>query len=236
MNKIAPAATKRPSPSVKRPTVTASVADEIRRRIISGEYEGGEQIRQEAIATELGVSRIPVREALLQLESEGLVVIHTHKGAIVAALTREDAIDLLEARLAIEPMLIRKAIAMATPADITHVQSWLAEYEKSLNRNDDATILSDLNWKLHTAMYAPANRTRQMAILETLYTAADRYMRLQIRPITARAGAMEDHRQLYEAYRKKDADAAEGLLRAHITRAFDDILNALQTALDNHTS
>ena len=75
------------APGIKRHTVTSSVAEELRRRIVTGEYAGGEQIRQEAVADELGVSRIPIREALLQLESEGLVVIHTHKGAVVASLS-----------------------------------------------------------------------------------------------------------------------------------------------------
>ena len=93
---------------IKRQTVTGSVAEELRRRIVSGEYAGGEPIRQEALASELGVSRIPIREALLQLEAEGLVVIHTHKGAVVASLTPEDAVDLFEARLALDRSYSRR--------------------------------------------------------------------------------------------------------------------------------
>src|SRR5580765_1714679 len=95
---------------IKRQTVTGSVAEELRRRIVGGKYVGGDQIRQEALAAELGVSRIPIREALLQLEAEGLVVIHTHKGAIVASLTPEDAADLFEARLLVEPVVVKKAV------------------------------------------------------------------------------------------------------------------------------
>src|SRR3954471_10783898 len=102
---------------IKRQTVTGSVAQELRRRIVSGRYVGGEQIRQEAVAAELGVSRIPIREALLQLESDGLVVIHTHKGATVASLTADDAVDLFEARLLVEPVVLRKAVAAATLTD-----------------------------------------------------------------------------------------------------------------------
>ncbi len=72
---------------LKRRTVTSDVADVIRQQIIDGTYKGGEQVRQEALAAELGVSRIPVREALLQLEAEGPLQVHTHRGAMVAALS-----------------------------------------------------------------------------------------------------------------------------------------------------
>jgi DNA-binding GntR family transcriptional regulator len=141
------------TPVIKRHTVTGSVAEELRRRIVSGEYEGGEQIRQEAVAAELGVSRIPIREALLQLESEGLVVIHTHKGAVVASLSPEDAIDLFEARLILESMLVKKAIEAATLADVAHIAACLAEYEKAVKNGADPETLSRLNWAFHTAMY-----------------------------------------------------------------------------------
>src|SRR5689334_19791540 len=92
-----------PELGVKRDTVTSTVASLIRQRIISGEFPGGHQIKQEAVASELGVSRIPVREALVQLESEGLVVIHTHRGAVVAELTIDDAVDIFDSRLLLEP-------------------------------------------------------------------------------------------------------------------------------------
>src|SRR5262244_3949246 len=134
---------------IKRPTVTGSVAEELRRRIVTGEYLGGEQIRQEAVAEELGVSRIPIREALLQLESEGLVVIHTHKGAVVASLTPDDAVDLFEARLLLEPTMVRKAVEAASAADVAQVGASLGEYERAVKGGADPEALSRLNWSFH---------------------------------------------------------------------------------------
>ena len=110
------------SPVIKRHTVTATVLELIRDRIVEGIYSGGQQIRQEAIAEEFGVSRIPIREALVQLEAEGFVQIHTHKGAVVAQLTVEDAIDIFEARLVLEPSILRQAVAKATAEDTARVQ------------------------------------------------------------------------------------------------------------------
>jgi DNA-binding GntR family transcriptional regulator len=216
------------APVIKRQTVTGSVAEELRRRIVSGEYTGGDQIRQEALAKELGVSRIPIREALLQLEAEGLVVIHTHKGAVVASLSPEDAVDLFEARLVLESMLFRKAVDAATADDVARVGACLAEYERGVRNGADATALSRLNWAFHTAMCTPARRPRMMAILLSLYTATDRYLRLQIDRPQAKARALADHRALYEAFRARRSGAAARLIKAHINGAYEDVMAQLE--------
>jgi DNA-binding GntR family transcriptional regulator len=213
---------------IKRQTVTGSVAEELRRRIVSGRYAGGDQIRQEALASELGVSRIPIREALLQLESEGLVVIHTHKGAVVASLTPEDAVDLFEARLALEPILLKKAVQTANASDLDRARECLAEYEKAVRDGADPETLSRLNWAFHIALCAPASRPRMMAILLSLYTATDRYLRLQIDRPEAKSRALDDHRKLFAAYQsKKKAALAGRLIKAHITGAYSDVMRRL---------
>jgi len=212
---------------IKRQTVTGSVAEELRRRIVSGEYAGGEQIRQEAVAEELGVSRIPIREALLQLESEGLVVIHTHKGAVVASLSAEDAVDLFEARLVLESMLLKKAVEAATPEDIARIGASLGDYERAVKNGADPETLSRLNWTFHTALCEPARRPRMMAILLSLYTATDRYLRLQIERPKAKTKALEDHRAIYEAFRARRSAPLAKLIKAHITDAYDDVITQL---------
>jgi DNA-binding GntR family transcriptional regulator len=212
---------------IKRQTVTGSVAEELRRRIVSGEYAGGEQIRQEAVAEELGVSRIPIREALLQLESEGLVVIHTHKGAVVASLSPEDAVDLFEARLVLESMLLRKAVEAAADDDIARIAASLAEYERAVRNGSDPETLSRLNWAFHTALCEPARRPRMIAILLSLYTATDRYLRLQIERPEAKAKALQDHRAIYEAFSARRSAAAAKLIKAHISGAYDDVMRHL---------
>lgn len=213
---------------IKRQTVTSAVAEELRRRIVSGKYAGGEQIRQEAVAAELGVSRIPIREALLQLEAEGLVVIHTHKGAMVAALTAEDAVDLFEARLVLESILLKKAIAAATPDDVSRIGRCLEEYERAVKGGSEPETLSRLNWAFHTALCEPAHRPRMMAILLSLYAATDRYLRLQIDRPKAKAKALEDHRAIYEAFKAKRSLIASKLIKAHITGAHDDVRGQLK--------
>jgi DNA-binding GntR family transcriptional regulator len=215
-------------PLIKRQTLTGTVAEELRRRIVAGEYADGEQIRQEALAAELGVSRIPIREALLQLESEGLVVIHAHRGAVVAALTADDAEELFEARLLIEPAVLRKAMALSGPEHLARVRSCLMDYERAAKSDADPEELSRLNWAFHTALCRPANRPRMMSVLLSLYTATDRYLRLQIQRPDAKTRALADHRALLDAYEGRKTSAVAKLIKEHIMGAYDDVMESLE--------
>ena len=225
----APSATAHTQPAViKRQTVTASVAEELRRRIVGGQYADGSQIRQEALAAELGVSRIPIREALLQLESEGLVVIHVHKGAVVSSLTPNDAHELFEARLLIEPALVKRAMAVASTSDVARIREQLAEYEQAAKADASPEVLSRLNWAFHTALCDPANRPRMQSVLLSLYTATDRYLRLQIQCADAKAHALTDHRALLQVYQAKQAATLGKLIKGHIMGAYGDVMRSLE--------
>ena len=213
---------------IKRQTVTASVAEELRRRIVAGQYADGSQIRQEALAAELGVSRIPIREALLQLESEGLVVIHVHKGAVVSALTPQDAQELFEARLLIEPALVKRAMTVAGATDIARIREQLVEYEHAARAGASPEVLSRLNWAFHTALCEPANRPRMQSVLLSLYTATDRYLRLQIQRADAKAHALADHRALLQAFQSKQPAMLGRLIKSHIMGAYDDVMRSLK--------
>ena len=214
-------------PLLQRQTVTAMVADYIASKIIGGDYPGGYQIRQEAIAAELGVSRIPVREALLQLEAEGLVVIRTHRGAVVSDLSADDAIDLFDARLLLEPFLVRKAMARMDEDDIAHAGKALQHYEDAIPRGDPKE-LSRLNWAFHVALLAPSKRPRSMSVLQTLYNSADRYLRLQIEPVKAQTKALHEHRDIYAAYAARDIVQTAKLLKKHVADAADEIVSQLK--------
>jgi DNA-binding GntR family transcriptional regulator len=214
--------------AIKRQTVTASVADVIRRRIIEGAYESGFQIRQEAVAAELGVSRIPVREALLQLEAEGLVAIQTHKGAMVSPLSPADAQDLFDARAALEPMVAGIAVRNATTEDVARVQRCLDRYRKALEDHVEPEELSRLNWEFHRAICEPANRPRSMQILGMLHNSTDRYLRVQINQRGAASKALVDHEVLSNAFASKDEVALVENLTEHIRSAESAVVRALQ--------
>ena len=215
--------------AINRLTIKSQVADVISEKILTGEYPGGYAIRQETIASDLGVSRVPVREALLQLEKEGLVTNVPHKGAVVASLSIDDAIDIFETRRIIELHLLEKAISSATEDDYLVINNLLEEYEASVRNGAGASVLSKLNWDIHLSFLKPANRPRSLELLKSFYCLLDRYLRLQIEPESARIVAVKDHRDLYESYINKDVKLAVKLMRRHLDSAYKSIIYALNS-------
>lgn len=213
---------------LERMTVTKGVADLLRRRIVTGFYKGGHQMRQEAIAAELGVSRIPVREALLQLVKEGLASYQPHKGATVAKLSVKDAQEIFDARYLLEPAIAKIAIFNANEMDIERIRAALMDYETAVKESKSPDELSRLNWIFHTTLCEPADRPRTMAILTALHNAADRYLRLQINFAKAQKRALIDHRKIFAACQAKDHRGIVKLLQAHISNAREDVMSRLR--------
>src|SRR4051794_17273624 len=93
--------------SLQHRTIASAVAGNLRERILDGDFKAGSPLRQDALASEFGVSRIPIREALMQLEAEGLVKIHPHRGAIISELSTEEVQELFALRALLEPRLLK---------------------------------------------------------------------------------------------------------------------------------
>lgn len=195
-------------------TISTQVAIELRRRILAGGYPVGEKLQQEQIAAELGVSRSPVREALGQLEAEGLVVLTPQKGAQVAPISRDEVSELFEFRKLIEPHLLEVAIPAMTESDFRRAQSIIAEM---VDIKFDGW--SDANWRLHQVFYAPAVRPAMLRMLRRTHETIGRYIRMQVVATNGRARANEDHKQILDACRARDIATAVELLRSHIVEA-----------------
>src|SRR5215472_1430161 len=143
--------------SILGPSTRAeAAANEIRRRILEGHYAGGQPLRQDLLAEELGVSRVPVREALVLLEAEGLIRIHPHRGAVVAALSVEDIEELVQLRVMLEPTLLKRSAPRLTTDDYRAVDQILAEYTRDLASNS-VEQFGKLNSDLHGVLYQRAN-------------------------------------------------------------------------------
>lgn len=216
----------------QRPTVTKMVATYITEKIISGELPGGQPIRQEAIAKELGVSRVPIREALLQLEADGLVQIQTHRGAVVSSLSREDAIDVFDTREILELFLIQKAVGAATQRDYDAIQAVLDRYDMAIRQGGEPAQLSQINWDFHIALLEPSQRPRSLSVLRMLYISLDRYLQLQIQPKEAQRAAVKDHRAMFEAYTRRDTREVTRFLKTHMALAYEEVLTRLEAAAD----
>src|SRR5262249_26032510 len=126
-------ATQKSTP-IPRQSLAAAVLERLRDKILSGELREGEQLRQDAIATEFQISRIPVREALSHLAAEGLITIVANRGAVVSALSPDEIMQLFETRAVLECHMLRCAIPNMKPADFEKADGILKQFEESLEK------------------------------------------------------------------------------------------------------
>ena len=215
--------------SITRQSVPEAVAASLRARILSGEFRDGEQLRQEAIASAYEVSRMPVREALRQLEAEGLVRLQTHKGAIVTTLSPSDVGELFDLRAMLEVDLLGRAIPKMTERDFLASEAALAHLEAAY-RERQVVGWGGLNWQFHQSLYAPADRPQTMAIVLTINNQANRYVRLLLLITGAFERAESEHRALLELCRAGDRRRATALLRQHVLDTKNELLRAMQNA------
>jgi DNA-binding GntR family transcriptional regulator len=222
----AAAASAAPAPSsselvllpLRRQTLTGMTTDAIRERILRGRYPEGQPLRQDAIGIELGVSRIPVREALRQLEAEGLVTFSPHRGAVVSTLSLKEIRELFELRADIEGDLIRRAVPSMAREDHARASEILDAYEEAL-RSGQVVAYGALNWQFHSTLYAPADRGLTMSIVNKLHQHSDRYLRMQLALTHGETRARHEHRAIAAAARRGDVTKASRLLRDHILGA-----------------
>ncbi|KLV08345.1 GntR family transcriptional regulator [Photobacterium ganghwense] len=208
-------------------TRTQYVADAIRGKILRGEIKGGDPLRQDALAKEFDVSRIPVREALLTLESEGLLEFRAHKGAFATELSADKIRELFELRVLLECHMLAHAIPLMTDADLDAAEAILQEYEEILNTGSRVDHWSNYNFAFHKALYTPANRPETLQLITQLNTQSDRYIRIQLLHTAGVAKAESEHRELLTLCRERNIAAACDLLKRHIDVSAEDIIGLL---------
>lgn len=201
------------------------IAEALRQAIQHGIFHQGQSLRQDEIATQFGVSRIPVREALRQLEAEGLVTFHPNRGAMVSVLSAIEAKEICEIRIALETMALQLAIPQFTESDLDCAAALLQQTEQT----SDPMRWAELNWQFHAALYTPAQRPRLIGMIRTLHVNVDRYIRLQMKELNYRERSQVEHHQLLAACRKQDVTGAIEILQQHIGRAAEQLVEYLQS-------
>ncbi len=202
------------------------IADALREAILRGIFRAGKPLRQDEIAKEFGVSRIPVREAMRQLEAEGLITFSPNRGATVSVLSPADVQEIYEIRVALETMALEFAIFNMNDADFVRAQELIAITETT----SDIARWAELNWEFHSTLYAPADRPRLLSLIQTLYVNVDRYIRLQLQQMNYLERSQKEHALLLDACQNRDIATATQLLRDHIGVAGVELVSYLQQA------
>ena len=186
----------------------------LREYILNGVYKDHEELREVTIGEELGVSRTPVREALRQLELEGLVTIIPNKGAYVTAITRKDVKDIYKIRSQLEGLCANWATKYITDAQIEELEEVILLSEFHLHKKGSGQIeqMSEMDGKFHKILYEASNST---------YVQLARTMSIEA-PERAEK-SIEEHREILEAIKAKDAAKAEQLANEHILHVMENL-------------
>jgi DNA-binding GntR family transcriptional regulator len=210
-------------------TMSAQITARIREKILSGAYAPGSALLQDAIAAEFGTSKIPVREALVQLRSEGLLDIYAHRGFQVRPVSAQEVAEVFRLRLAVEPGAVALGAREAGDEDRAEARDALAR----LNRALASSELSDsggLNSAFHLALIVPRLHPVTNDILYRLHTLSQRYVRMHLQDTGRARRANKEHTALYNAWSARKAREAERLVRVHIEETRDELTAALSLA------
>ncbi len=193
-------------------------------RIVSGALPGGARLLPEAIAAELGISRMPVREAIRQLDAEGYVTIRPNRGAIVTSRTRAEVVELFEIRAALEGTALRLGAQAASAeafGDLGHelarLRSMGTDHAGWLERHDD----------LHDQLCRTSGRLQLEAECRRYRLAVRPYMRLYLKSGRTFEQPGFEHEHLIEALRGRDGELAERRMRSHILANAEAIAQCL---------
>lgn len=200
--------------------------ESLKNEIYSGLLKPGSALRQEEIANKYKVSRIPVREALLRLESTGLISIKSNRGAYVIEMDEQEIREVYDLRTLLECNLLSKSIPMMVEQDHKHIQH-AAKLAELISENDPDWI--ELDNKFHFSMYAAARQKRQLSIIENLRNTS-RWYRLAYNSLPNNSDHfLDEHRLLVEACQSGDIELGVETLRTHLTNAAEIVLNNVST-------
>jgi len=217
------------SHKIKRQSLPETLAESLRDRILNGEFKEGDALIQDAIAQEYDVSRMPVREALRQLEAAGFVTMQIHKGAVVTSIPTEQIAELFELRALLECDILGRALPRITDGQLDNAREIVAELEGSYERRDVASW-GRLNWEFHRSLYVAAGRVQTLQLIQGINLQTERYIRLHLSLTKALDKAEKDHRELLRLCTLRDADRAGPYLKEHILSTGRSLLVILRSS------
>lgn len=212
-------------------TLAGALAGELRKRILSGEIPEETFLRQDVLAKEYNISRIPVREALSQLAAEGLIVLIPHRGAQVPRLSPDDVFDIYDIRAVLEPHLIRQAVPLMNDADLQAIRAALDACDEAL-KSGRFSEWGELNARFHHSLYEPTKRPHGSDLIQKLLDKSERYAKLNLAITGETSHAQEEHWEIYRCCVKGDAAGAADLMRRHIRNSGDSLVTAIRRKME----
>ncbi len=202
------------------------LVDIVRDIILSGAIASDLPIRQDALAAELRVSKIPLREALARLEQDGLVVSHPNRGFFVREMSPEEAEEIYALRLKLEPDAAAEACLRADDADREGARSALELFD--LDAAGHKPTVGALNRAFHLALVRPCGRRVTTNIVARLHVLADRYVRKHLEPKGRFLRAEAEHHEILDAWLAGRSTRVRKLIAEHLEHTLADLRTALR--------
>jgi DNA-binding GntR family transcriptional regulator len=197
--------------------LSTRIADELRQAILTGELSPGERIRQEELAEQFGASRIPVREALRILVTDGLVNMVSNSGAWVSSLTQDECSEQYQIRERLEPLLLRYNLPFLTADDLARATDLVDRMKKA----PDLEAFMRLDREFHWITYSRVQTNMLSDLTERLWNTTQPYRRVFMKLVRSEGGIEVthlEHELLLEAIKRGDSEEAESILHGHIRR------------------
>jgi DNA-binding GntR family transcriptional regulator len=207
-------------------TVADLAYDQLRERILSGALEPGARIDQDAEAERLAASRMPVREALRRLESEGLVQILRHRGAIVRPLSITDLEDLYVLRIELEGAASRLGTERITDSQLDAMRELIAPMEAIVERRDVQAWLA-IDWDFHAILYGAAGYQRLLSTIQSLREEAGRYRLIGFKQPRELEHSLKSHHTILAAVARRDGGAVEEVVQGEMIRSRTEMARVL---------
>lgn len=206
-------------------SMTSQLIVRFRERILAGTYPPGSALRQDILASEFGTSKIPVREALVQLQSEGLVDIYPNRGFQVRPLAAAEVDEVFSLRLQIEPTAVALGAKLATAADRAAARKALDQLNEALAAEQFSSS-GRLNRAFHLLLVVPRLQPVAAEILGRLHTLAQRYVQAHLRPEGRVKRATREHATLLRVWSGGKSKEVRALIHTHIESTRDDLARA----------
>ena len=208
------------------------VYQKLRENILNGHYKHGDELRETAVGKEIGVSRTPVREALRQLELEGLVVMIPRRGAQVANITEKDLNDVLEVRMALENLSIENACARMTEEQLDDLWKAAKNFEDTMAEGN-LVKLAEADVAFHEVIYKSSDNRRLNQVLNNLREQIYRYRVEYLKDEETRNLLVKEHEEIYEAIKNRDLKKAKEISYQHIENQREAIIRSIREETKN---
>lgn len=204
-------------------TLRGRVYNSIREKILSGYYKENEELKETAVAAELGVSRTPVREALRQLELEGLVSIIPNKGAYVTGITKKDIHDIYIIRSYLEGLCAKWACENITDEEIEALEEvmYLSDFHARRGHYD---MMVELDNKFHELIYKASGSKILEHVLSDFHQYVERVRKITLSMPYRAEKSSKEHAAIVEAIKKRDGELAEALATEHIMNTIKNLI------------